>query len=191
MTVPTDDRKTWISTLPAVAPRLALRRDPSVRTILDGAWWPRSRTTVTELTNLITGLDERYAPVTRIMLNPAAWDEHPRRVGVAGRTVRLGWFATLDTTLLIATTGADERVDLVVVAADASPSSAAAAATMATDGDPTLRAAGIMAAVATQVPRQPHDQPSAEDSWESEGGRVNGHRPGGSVVPGLAPARPT
>jgi hypothetical protein len=181
--VPADDRRTWISTLPPVAPRLELRQDPSVRTILDGAWWPRSGATIIELTNLIIGLDERHLPVTRVMLNPHSWDEHPRRVGVAGRTVRLGWFTTLDTNLLIATTGTDQRVDLLVIAPDASPASAAAAATMATDGDPTLRAAAIVAAVATGESSQPHDQPRAEDDWESEGGRINGHRPRGTIMP--------
>jgi hypothetical protein len=54
-----------------------LRQDPSVKTILDGAWWPRSRSTVPELTNLIIGLDDRQVTATRIMLNPEAWDEHP------------------------------------------------------------------------------------------------------------------
>ena len=182
-----DDHKTWISTAPAVAPRLTWRHEPSERTILDGAWWPRSRATVTELTNLITGLDDRHLPVTRIMLNPAAWNEHPRRISVAGRTVRLGWFTTLDTNLLIATTGTDQRVDLLVVAPDTSPASAAAAAAMATDGDPTLRAAAIVAA--TQAPSQPHIQPRAEDVSESEGGHVNGHRPAGSIMPATAPLR--
>src|SRR6201999_3377861 len=96
---------------------------------------------------LIRGLADRHLPVTRIMLNPDSWDEYPRRISVAGRTVRLGWFTTLDSNLLIATTGTDQRVDLLVVAPDTSPASAAAAATMATDGDPTLRAAAIAAAV--------------------------------------------
>jgi hypothetical protein len=177
------DRRTWMSTLPAVAPRLELRQDPSVRTILDGAWWPRSRATVTELTNLIIALDGRQVPVTRIMLNTGAWDEHPRRVSVAGRTVRLGWFTTLDANLLIATTGTDQRVDLLVISPETSAAAAAAAATMATDGAPTLRPAAILAAVSTQVPSQPHGQPPAEDVWESEGGRINGHRPRGTVMP--------
>jgi hypothetical protein len=110
-----DDRTTWISTLPPVVPRLNLRADPSVRTILDGAWWPRSRATVPELTNLIIDLNGLQDVVTRIMLNPQVWDEHPRRISVNGRTVRLGWFATLDTNLLIATTGTDRRVDLLVI----------------------------------------------------------------------------
>lgn len=183
------DRKTWMSTLPAVAPRLEWRQDPSVRTILDGAWWPRSRTTVTELTNLIIALDRRQVPVTRLMLNTGAWDEHPRRISVAGRTVRLGWFTTLDANLLIATTGTDQRVDLLVVAPDTSAARAAAATTMATDGEPTLRPAAILAALSTQVPSQPQSQPQAEDVWESEGGRINGHQPKGLIVPGQAPVR--
>jgi hypothetical protein len=184
-----DDRKTWMSTLPPVAPRLELRQDPSARTILDGAWWPRSRATVTELTNLVIALDDRQRPVTRIMLNTSAWDEHPRRISVAGRTVRLGWFTTLDANLLIATTGTDRRLDLLVVAPGTSAASAAAAATMATDGDPTLRAAAIMSAVSTRAPGRPHGQPAAEDVWESEGGRINGHRPGGPVMPEQVPLR--
>jgi hypothetical protein len=180
-----DDRKTWISTITAVAPRLDLRPGPSVRTILDGAWWPRSRATVTELTNLVLGLDDRQIPVTRIMLNPNEWDEHPHRISVAGRTVRLGWFTTLDANLLIATTGTDRRVDLLVIAADTSPALAAAATTMATQGEPTLRAATIAAAVSAS--NQSHGQPPAEDVWESEGGPVNGYRPGGSIIPETTP----
>ena len=183
------DRKTWISTLPPVAPRLELRQDPSARAILDGAWWPRSRATVTELTNLIIALDGRQAPVTRIMLNTGAWDEHPRRVSVAGRIVRLGWFHTLDANLLIATTGTDQRVDLLVIPPAASAAFAAAATNMATDGEPTLRPAAIMAALSTRAPSQPHGQPPAEDVWESEGGRINGHQPGGSIMPEQVPVR--
>lgn len=153
-----DDRKTWISTAPTVAPRLALRHDLSVQTILDGAWWPRSRATVTELTNLIVGLDSRQTPVTRIMLNPDAWEEHPRRISVAGRTVRLGWFTTLDANLLIATTGTDRRVDLLLISPSCSAASAATAATMAIDGNPTLRAAAILSAISTRTSSQ-HRQP--------------------------------
>jgi hypothetical protein len=136
------------------------------------------------LTSLVIGLDDRQISVSRIMVNPDAWDEHPRRIGVAGRTVRLGWFTTLDPNLLIATTGNDQRVDLLVVVPDASAASAAAAATMATEGAPTLRAAAIAAAVA--APKHSRGQPPAEDVWESEGGRIDGHR-GRSTMPEMAP----
>jgi len=142
----TDDRKTWISTTVPVAARLRLRPDPSARSILDGAWWPRSREPVSELTALVTALDSRRTPVTSVMLNGQAWDGHPRRIRVADRLVRLGWFTSLDPCLLIATTSDDQRVDLLVVSPDTAPTTANAAMHTATDGEPTLRAAAIMAA---------------------------------------------
>jgi hypothetical protein len=172
----TDDRKTWISTAVPVATRLRWRPDPSVRSILDGAWWPRSREPVSELTALIAALDPRLTPVTSVMLNGQAWDSHPRRIQVAGRLVRLGWFTSQDPCLLIATTSNDRRVDLLVVSPDASTATADAAMGMAADGEPTLRAAAIMAADAPHPP----DQPSAEADWESEGGLVAGQRSNGS-----------
>jgi hypothetical protein len=162
----TNDRRTWISTTAPVAARLRLRPDATVRAILDGAWWPRSREPVSELTALLAALDLRHPPVTNVMLNAPAWDSHPRRIRVAGRTVRLSWFSSLDASLLIATTGDDQRVDLLVVPADASRATADAAMGTAVDGAPTLRAAAIMAAEATH----PSDQPQAQADWESEGG---------------------
>ncbi len=186
MMVRPDDRTTWISTLAAVAPRLTLRQDPSAATILDGAWWPRSRTPVPELTNLIIDLDSRQVAATRIMLNPEAWDEHPRRISINGRIVRVGWFTTLDAHLLVATTGTDRRVDLLVIPPAAAADRAAAATTMATHGDPTLRAGAIISAISTRAPNRPH-QPAVEDAGESEPGRINGHRPGDSIKPAHIP----
>jgi hypothetical protein len=172
MTHVTADRKTWMSTADSVAPRLRLRGDLSIRAILDGSWWPRSRATVTELTNLITALDARHLPVTRIMLNADAWDEHPRRISVAGRTVRLGWFTTLEACLLIATTNTDQRLDLLVIPPQVTAKTAAAAASTAVDEGNTLRAGAIMATV---LPKQRFSLPRPEAIWESEGGRLNGH----------------
>jgi hypothetical protein len=171
----TTDRKTWMSTADPVTPRLQLRDDPSIRTILDGSWWPRSRATVTELSNLITALDARHLPVIRIMLNADAWDEHPRRIAVAGRTVRLGWFTTLEACLLIATTNTDQRLDLLVIPPQVTAKTAAAAASTAVDEGNTSRAGAIMATV---LPKQRFSLPRPEDIWESEGGRLNGHRSG-------------
>ena len=181
------DRRTWISTLPAAAPRLTLRQNSSTATMLDGTW-PRSRITVPELTNLIIALDSRDVAATRVMLNPEAWDEQPRRISINGRIVRVGWFTTLDTHLLIATTGTDQRIDLLVVPPALSADRAAAATTMATDGDPTLRASAIMSAISTQAPTRPHE-PGLRDTEESEPGQINGHRPGGSVRPAHVPVK--
>jgi hypothetical protein len=176
----TADRKTWLSTLAPVAPRLEVRPDRSTRALLDGAWWPGSRTTVTELTNLVTALDARQLPITRVMLNPDGWDEHPRRISVAGRTVQLGWFATLEACLLIATADGDQRLDLLVIPPQTSATTAAAATAMAVDGANTSRAGAIMSAASPRAPRRRLSVPSPEAARKSEDGLVNGHRAGRS-----------
>jgi hypothetical protein len=180
-----DDRKTWISTADPVDARLRLRPAGSVRSLLDGAWWPRSREPVTELTALIAALDLRQLPVSNLMLNAQAWDSHPRRIRVADRVIRLGWFASLDACLLIATTVNDQRVDLLVVAPDATAAVASAAMGMAADGPPSQRATDVVAAAAIRQP----GQPCAEAVWESEGGglgRRSGRSLGGTPEPGAA-----
>ena len=178
-----DDRRTPTSNAGADPPRLMLRRDVSRSTILDGAWWPRSHDPVVEVSNLVAELEARRIPVGKIMLNPSGWDSHPRRIGVAGRIVRLGWFTTLDAGLLIATTHGDRRVDLLVVSPDASTASADTAMTMASSGPDAVTAAAAWAATSAQTPAPQASKSSAEADWESEGGQVNGHRPGSPFSP--------
>jgi uncharacterized protein DUF5994 len=96
------------------APRLDLHHDPSVRTMLDGVWRPRSWDTAHELAELIAALDASQNRPTLIMLNPVGWQGHPRRVEVAGRTVRVAWFTDLDASVLMATTNSYQRIDLLV-----------------------------------------------------------------------------
>jgi Family of unknown function (DUF5994) len=101
-----------------VGARLDFRSDRPVHTLLDGAWWPRSRDAATELVSLVQALDARQTRVTLIMLNPRRWQSRPRRIEVADRTVRVGWFLDLDKAILIATTSGHRRIDLLVIADD-------------------------------------------------------------------------
>ena len=140
-----DDKKTWVSTEAPVAARLELRHHGPVGVVLDGAWWPRSREPIVELTNLVTALAARHMSVRHVMLTAGAWDSHPHRIQIDGRVVRLGWFATLDASLLIADTDSDRRVDLLIVPFDATPGQATAAMDLASAGTATLDAAGIAA----------------------------------------------
>lgn len=98
--------------------RLDFDLDPSLPTPLDGAWWPRSRDSAGELVDLVVALDAKGARVASIMLNPSVWLGHPRRLRVAGRTVRVGWFRDLDAAVLIATTDSHRRIDLLVSIVD-------------------------------------------------------------------------
>jgi hypothetical protein len=115
--------------------RLDFDLDSSIPTVLDGAWWPRSRDSATELIDLVNALDAKGVRLSLIMLNPDAWRGHPRRLTAAGRTVRIGWFADLDAAVLIATTDTRRRLDLLVSIVDAEPNSALAALMMADDHD--------------------------------------------------------
>jgi Family of unknown function (DUF5994) len=110
------NRRNELATSSMVGARLDFRSDRSVHTLMDGAWWPRSGDAATELVGLVQALDARQTQVTLIMLNPRRWQSHPRRIEVAGRTVRVGWFLDLDKATLIATTIGHRRIDLLVIA---------------------------------------------------------------------------
>jgi hypothetical protein len=115
--------------------RLDFDLDPSNTTVLDGAWWPRSRDAAAELADLISALDAKRLRINLVMLNPDGWVGHPRRLQVADRTVRVSWFRTLDTAVLIATTGSGQRIDLLVSIVDSSAHPALAALLTADDQD--------------------------------------------------------
>ena len=96
-------------------PRLRLGAALSLGTPLDGIWWPRSSDPAAELPGLIAAVEGRCGRVTRLMLGPAGWDSRPRRLGAAGRVVKLGWFTGQPAGLLTALCGSGGRVDLLVV----------------------------------------------------------------------------
>lgn len=99
-----DARLTWAPSQPGNSP--------------SGVWWPRSRNAAVELKALLPVVAHHLGgPVTRVSLNIDVWDAaQPRRLQVAGRTVRLGWFHTLDPATVTLARGSDARVILHVVA---------------------------------------------------------------------------
>ncbi|MFD7241137.1 DUF5994 family protein [Streptomyces massasporeus] len=100
------------------------------QSILDGAWWPRSRNLDSELPGLISALTERLGPITRIGLDSAAWDELPTRVTVDDRVVHIDVFSVGDETALV-TRGDQDHFSLLVVPPDTPPEAARAAMTEA------------------------------------------------------------
>jgi hypothetical protein len=139
------DRLTWVCTGEPPTARLRLAASPSSRAILDGGWWPGSRDPVVELCGLLTALTaERRGVIERIMLQPAAWDRHPCRIGVGGAVVRVGWFTTLDPALVIATGAQDVRIDLAVIPPETPYAEAVAAMLAASRPGNTRRAGEIL-----------------------------------------------
>jgi hypothetical protein len=171
----TAERATTVSQTPPSQPRLLLAATRVGQAVLDGGWWPRSWDPVAELPGLVLALTERYGRIWQVMLNSTAWDSRFRRLAAGTQVVRMGWFTTLDSALLVATTERGDQIDLLVVP----PSTAAAAAkgAMSIAADPTnvMRAPDILAAMPARRPGAPTG-PDPSAVWDNEGGHLVGVR---------------
>ncbi|MFI2709285.1 DUF5994 family protein [Micromonospora sp. NPDC018662] len=151
------------------SPRLVLA-PVRARAVLDGGWWPRSWDPAAELPGLVLALSERHGRIRHLMLNLRTWDSRFRRLTVGPDVVRIGWFDTLDPALLVATTGRDVQVDLLVVP-PGTPRAAAEWA-MATAADPTnlRRAPDILAGAPVGPQAAAATGSDAYAVWDNEGG---------------------
>ncbi|MFD3498948.1 DUF5994 family protein [Streptomyces sp. NPDC058678] len=121
----------------ASAPTLRLSLAPvgSAPALLDGAWWPRTRDLAAELPSLTAVLDPLWGRITRLTVNPTHWSSVPRKVSVAGRVVKVGWFhGEQDPHELLLLSYRVGRWNLLVIPPQTTP--AAAARLMAAASDP-------------------------------------------------------
>ncbi|MFF4879449.1 DUF5994 family protein [Micromonospora sp. NPDC000668] len=165
----TTQRPTMIPPSPPSQPRLRLAPTRG-QAVVDGGWWPRSWDPVAELPGLVLALSERYGRIRHIMLNIHTWDSRIRRLTVGPDVVRIGWFDTLDPALLVATTGRDDQVDLLVVPPATTPATAERALATAADPANLRHAPDILAAGPTpqQATTTTGSDPYAV--WDNEGG---------------------
>lgn len=137
------------TTEPGDTVRLRLDPHPSRKTVLDGAWWPRSANVAAELPALISALAGLRGQITHVLLNVTEWDlPHHRRSATGDLPVRLGWYTAQPAGLLTVITefGAD-RFDLLVVPPDANRQSADDALTAAADGTDRRHAPELFAEI--------------------------------------------
>jgi uncharacterized protein DUF5994 len=171
-------------------PRVRLEPTGSTQTLLDGGWWPRSTDPVAELPGLVLAVDKIRGLVTGLVLSAAGWDEHPARLGVNGRVVRLGYFTSQSMFLWTALCGYDgARVDLLVIPPDTRVETADAAMALAAATMNRIHAPDILATVGAALAREPDSGPEA--AWETDGGASRApDRParGGILALGNAPA---
>lgn len=171
LTVTTAASTTTSSRSEPSTPRLRLEPTGSTRTLLDGGWWPRSTDPAAELPDLILAIDRVRGPITRLVLSSDGWDPRPRRLAVAGRGIRLGYFTSQPTALLIARCDNGDRVDLLVVPPDTARPTAEAAMAFAATANNLVHAQHLLAAAAsTPATRGDHELP--EQVWETEGGHL-------------------
>ncbi|MFI1927510.1 DUF5994 family protein [Streptomyces sp. NPDC020377] len=142
----------------------------AARTLLDGAWWPRSRDLGTELPALTAALDPLWGRITRVTVNPTHWPVVPRKVPVTGHVVKVGWFlAEQDPHELLLLSYRTGRWNLLVIPPPTDPVSAAWL--MSAAGDPlgTSTASRLMEQAARLRTAREMDR-SLEAVWDSEGG---------------------
>jgi hypothetical protein len=171
------ERATIVPSPQPSAPRLALARVRAGRAVLDGGWWPRSRDPAAELPGLVLALSDHYGRIRQVMLSGRAWDSQLRRLAVGANVVRVGWFASLDPALLIATTDRGDQVDLLVVPPDTAVALAEQAMAAAADPANHRRATDLLAATAVPPAAAENDDsfdPSAV--WDNEGGHIHASR---------------
>jgi len=143
----TDRHVTAMSPSAPSTPRLRLEPAGARRTLLDGGWWPRSTDPVAELPGLVLAIDKLRGPVTRLVLSADGWDAHPRRLAVAGRVLRLGYFASQPAALLTALCGDNgDRVDLLIVPPHTDAGTADAAMVLAATASNLIHAQDILVA---------------------------------------------
>ena len=96
--------------------RISFRQPVSPTGFVDAAWWPRTRDLTAELPALMDVLWTAGREINRITYNLHAWDPAPRRMRIAGRTVRLGGFTVGDPhTVALTDPWGHERVDILVI----------------------------------------------------------------------------
>lgn len=162
-------RMTTHSPTPPSTPRLRLEVTGSRRTLLDGGWWPRSTDPVAELPGLILAIDHLHGLVISLVLAADGWNSHPRRLGVDGRVLRLGYFASQPTRLLTALCVNGDRVDLLVVAPDTPDGTALAAMVVAATASNLIHAQHILATISP--PTGVSDGAEAQAVLNAEGGQ--------------------
>ncbi|MFF8095512.1 DUF5994 family protein [Streptomyces sp. NPDC016675] len=150
--------------------RLSLAPAGSAPSLLDGAWWPRSRDLTAELPALVTVLDPLWGRITRVTVNPAQWPVVPPKVPVAGHGVKVGWFRyEQDEHELLLLSYRVGRWNLLVVPPRTPPAVATRLMAAAADPRRTASASSLVAEAARLTVTAESDRPG-EAVWESEGG---------------------
>ncbi|WP_157108748.1 DUF5994 family protein [Aldersonia kunmingensis] len=68
-------------------PRLHLHPNPGE--YIDATWWPGTRNLATELPDLVTALQLRTGPISRVVYDPTAWVDTGRHLLMGDRAIRL------------------------------------------------------------------------------------------------------
>jgi hypothetical protein len=158
--------------------RLSVTKDLRRRGPVDGAWWPRSHDAAAELPALITALGDRLGhTVRRAGLSVDTWHNIPRKIAIAGRVVKVGWFHAIDPAIISLTLAGAEPITLLVIPPDTAGACAAEALRLAaSDQGRALWPVDIL--TAARPSQAAADDPNGHAAWDNEGGSTGNPRPG-------------
>lgn len=141
---------------------------------VDGGWWPRSRDAGAELPALIVALDVELGAISRfISVHVDAWDTIPHRFRVGDRSVRVGWYRSMDSHSVSVTMDRGDPIQLLVVPAETAHTPAEAALTMAASGRDQGRRTDILAASNAARVSTLQSADRDQQRWENEGGQTS------------------
>lgn len=95
------------STPPRAAPNPRLHLHSNPGDYIDATWRPRTSNLATELPDLITALQLRTGPISRVVYDPTAWDATGRHLLMVDRAIQLDPypFELFDTMYVYGTSG--------------------------------------------------------------------------------------
>jgi hypothetical protein len=154
MTPDSSDRNTAVPAGQSAPQDPRLRLDPTLARAgsLDGGWWPRSPDPEAELPDFIRTMESSLGVITRVALNPDAWDSAPRELAIDGRRVRVGWFRAMNAHTISVTSASRDRFVLLVVPPQATTAAAATAMALAAEPANSARPADLLKASGTLSP---------------------------------------
>ncbi|MEU2334737.1 DUF5994 family protein [Streptomyces sp. NPDC013172] len=180
--------------------RLTLAPVGAPPALIDGAWWPRSRSLTEQLPALVERLDPLWGRITRIAVSRTFWPVIPGEVPAHGHMVRVGWSpAGQDPHKLLLLSYTFGCWNLLVIPPETAPATAARLMATATDPSRSLTATGLMreaerlrAAAEAEAAAVADSDSLREAVWDAEGGhdarRPASRTPDGPVT-GHMPAR--
>ena len=125
--------------------RLTLGEGRSGDSVLDGAWWPRTRDPLIELPLLVAELAAVVGAVTRISLDDEGWLTTPRNMPFDRRRTEICWLSPIDTHEVLVEAHDDVELTLLLVPPGAAPIAALAVMAAASRGTSASRGSQVLA----------------------------------------------
>jgi len=108
-------------------PRVVFTLTPRTEGLLDGAWWPHTRTLSEELPTLLAVVTSRFGPVARVSLNTTAWDTTLQEITCGDGVVQLVWYRACDAHTIRLLGHENWHLDVLVIPPDTAADTAVAA----------------------------------------------------------------